>query len=130
MKTFTLGKTERLKSRKQLDELFRSGRSFSHQPYRVLYAVSPSADPKAPAIQFGVGASSRHFKHAVDRNLVKRRIREAYRQQRQALEAALQAQGSVMKVFFICTAREIPEWDVVFDKMGSALIKLEKDIAR
>jgi ribonuclease P protein component len=130
MKTLTLGKSERLKSRKQLDELFRTGRSFSQPPYRVLFAVEPRIDAGTAMLQFGVGASSRHFKRAVDRNLIKRRIREAYRQQRQALETTLQQQGSSMKIFFICTARELPEWDILAEKMGSALIKLEKEIAR
>jgi len=130
MKTLTLGKSERLKSRKQLDELFRSGRSFSQPPYRVLYSVEPRIDTLAAPLQFSVGASSRHFKRAVDRNLVKRRIREAYRQQRQDLETALQQKGLSMKVFFICTAREIPDWEALFNKMGSALVKLEKEIAR
>ena len=108
MKKHTLGKASRLKSRKQLDELFRSGKSFNLPPYRVLFTTEPLSGEKAPVLQIGVGASSRHFKHAVDRNLVKRRIREAYRTRRHALETLLREQGSSMRLFFICTAREVP----------------------
>ncbi len=130
MKKHTLGKAERLKSRKQLDALFRSGKAFNLPPYRVLFSTAPLTDEKVPALQFGVGVSSRHFKRAVHRNLVKRRIREAYRQQRHALEALLREKGLAMQLFFICTARELPEWDLLNDNMGLALQKLEKDLAR
>jgi ribonuclease P protein component len=87
-------------------------------------------DAPVPTLQFGVGASSRNFKKAVDRNLVKRRIREAYRQQKTGLENVLSEQGSTLRVFFIYTARELPEWDLVNAKMQLALQKLEKEIAR
>lgn len=130
MKKHTLGKASRLKSRKQLDELFRSGKAFNLPPYRVLFITESLTEEGAPALQFGVSAPSRHFKRAVHRNLVKRRIREAYRQQRHALEALLQEKGLAMKLFFICTARELPEWETLNDKMGVALQKLEKELAR
>jgi ribonuclease P protein component len=130
MKQFTLGKTERLKSRKMLDELFRSGMAFHMPPYRVLYIVTPMPAEKFPVLQFAVGVSSRNFKHSVDRNLIKRRVRESWRQQRQTLETVLAEKKLTMKVFFICTAKTIPEWDLVNAKMGLALHKLEQEIAR
>ena len=127
----TLGKKERLKSRKQLDRLFKEGRALTVPPFRVLFILEPqSAEAPVPALQFSVGASIRNFKKAVDRNLIKRRVREAYRQQKIGLENALNAQGGTLRIFFIYTARELPEWDLVNAKMQLALQELEKEIAR
>lgn len=75
MKTFN--KEERLCSRKSLDLLFKSGSSFLLYPFRVSYLFVP-AEPSYP-VQVVVNVSKKRFKRAHDRNLIKRRIREAYR---------------------------------------------------
>ena len=76
-KQFGLGKRDRLKSRREIDTLFEKGKHFSVFPLRVIYRLEPA--PNLPTLQAGVTASKRHFKKAVDRNLIKRRIREGYR---------------------------------------------------
>ena len=73
----TLSKSERLKSRKAIGELFAKGKSVRHQPLVLIYA--PMELPEAVPTQIAVSVSKRRFKHAVDRNRVKRQIREAYR---------------------------------------------------
>ena len=71
----TFRKSERLCSKKVIDALFASGnKSFSAFPLRVVYMERPE-----PVSQVLISVSKRHFKHAVDRNCVKRQIREAYR---------------------------------------------------
>ena len=82
-KTFGLGKRERLKSRKQIDNLFAEGKSFAVFPIRVTYSFMPT-DGDA-LVQIGVTVSKRNFKKAVDRNRIKRLFREAYRLQKAEL---------------------------------------------
>lgn len=79
-------KRERLDSRKQIEMLFGGGGSLSMAafPLRVVYIIKERARADVPA-QLLVSVSKRHFKHAVDRNRVKRQIREAYRQNKQLL---------------------------------------------
>jgi ribonuclease P protein component len=80
-------------------------------------------------LQAGFGASSRHFKKAVDRNRIKRLSREAYRLQKQLLFQRLHEKGRCMAVFFIYTGKELPEYAIVSEKIGVALQKLIKEIA-
>jgi len=79
MKTFN--KEERLCSRKYLDLLFKNGSSFLLYPLRVSYLFVD--DQQAFPAQVVINVPKKRYKHAVDRNLLKRRIREAYRLQKQ-----------------------------------------------
>jgi ribonuclease P protein component len=80
-------------------------------------------------LQAGFGASSRHFKKAVDRNRIKRLGREAYRLQKGPLLQRLTEKGLSLAVFFIYTGRELPEYATVSEKIGVILQKLIKEIA-
>ena len=134
-KQFTLGKEERLKSRKQIDQLFSEGKSFAVNPLRVYFLIAPAnidlPSPKIPEsfIQFAVGVSSKNFKRAVDRNRIKRLTREAYRLQKYILQEKLKEKNLSMKVFFIFTGKELPEYKFMYGKVGVALQKLLKECA-
>jgi ribonuclease P protein component len=82
----TFGKSERLHRDKHIQELFDKGSSFYLFPFKVYVLANPEKiDP--PYNQVLVSVSTRNFKKAVDRNLIKRRIREAYRLQKEILPA-------------------------------------------
>lgn len=115
-KQFTLGKTERLKSKKQTDQLFSEGKKFSVTPFRIFYIINST---ETSSHQFGVGVSSKVFKRAKDRNRVKRLVKEAWRLQKLLIQAKL-------IVFFIYTGKELPEYKQVFDAVGKAIEKLNK----
>jgi ribonuclease P protein component len=123
-KQFTLGKNERLKSRKLIGQLFEQGKKIMVAPYRVLYLLSGPVEH--PSLVFGVGVSVKNFKKAVDRNRVKRLTREAYRLQKKELEEKIKEGKSQLSVFFIYTGNELPEYDEVYKKIGTALKKMEK----
>lgn len=72
----TFGKNEKLKSRKAFDELFSDGKTFVSHPIRFVYKIKTKVDYD---IRVGVSVGKKKFKHAVDRNLLKRRAKEAYR---------------------------------------------------
>ncbi|MCK0178820.1 ribonuclease P protein component [Flavobacteriaceae bacterium S0862] len=70
-------KKEKLKSKKLIEKMFIEGRSISAFPLRLVYLETPFND--GVTIKTGVSVSKRHFKSAVDRNRIKRLLREAYR---------------------------------------------------
>lgn len=76
-------KEERLCSKKSLDLLFKNGSSFLLYPFRVTYHFV--AEPHKFPAQVVINVAKKRYKHAVDRNLIKRRTREAYRLQKQDL---------------------------------------------
>jgi ribonuclease P protein component len=120
-KKLTLGKNERLKSRKQTELLFSEGKKFSITPFRVHYLFNDSA---GPPLQFGVGVSNKNFKKAVDRNKIKRRVRETYRLQKIFLYQKVKEKKGQLNIFFIYTGKEIPEFSGIFDAMKKILDKL------
>ncbi len=135
-KKFTLGKNERLKSRKSIEQLFKAGNSFVVSPYRVHYFIS-KAETQQPEglgkdesalLQFGVGVSAKHFKKAVDRNRVKRLTRETYRLQKIPLHKLVKEKNKRLHVFFNYIAKELPLFQEVKEKVAVALNKLSKII--
>lgn len=130
-KQFTLGKNERLKSRKLIEQLFKEGKVFFISPYRVFYSFNKkSGDLKINRgtaktnLQFGVGVSSKIFKRAVDRNSVKRLTREAWRLQKKELQEVLKHRDVYLNVFFVYTASELTDFNTLKQKVGVALKKL------
>ena len=120
-KQFTLGKKERLKSRKKIDLLFTKGSKFTVNPFRIYFIVG---DEEAGMLQFGTGVSNKNFKKAVDRNRIKRLIREAYRLQKVELQEKLIQQQKSLDIFFIYTGHELPTYTIVFEAMKKALNKM------
>ena len=120
-KQFTLGKEERLKSRKETEQLFSEGKKFSLTPFRIYYLFTKDKDI---SLQFGAGVSNKIFKKSVDRNRVKRLIREAYRLQKIQLQEKLTEENIQLNLFFIYTAKELPDYKEVYDKTGKVLNKL------
>ena len=121
-KKFTLKKVERLKRRKVIEKLFSEGRAVTSFPIRVQYKMD---DPLLTvSLQAGFSVSSRTFKKAVDRNRIKRLMREAYRLQKGPLEQALQTKQQKLALFLIYTGKELPNYALVREKIEVVLKKL------
>ena len=76
--SFTFKKEERLKSRKLIGEMFKKGESFGQYPLRLIWVKREENDNEFP-IQFTVSVPKKKFPKAVQRNHIKRKVREAYR---------------------------------------------------
>ena len=120
----TLGKHERLKSKKAIGQLFSEGKKLQAAPLRVLYTLKKRSDHAA--LLFGAGVSAKTFKKSVDRNRIKRLIREAYRLQKSSLKEKVAANNIELNVFFIYTATALTEYTEVYKKVGQLLAKLNK----
>jgi len=121
---FTFPKQERLCSETRINELFLSGESFMSYPVRVVW-LAFKADQN-PDLQVVMSVPKKKLKHAVDRNRVKRLLREAYRLNKQVFRAQALAQGFSMHIAFIWIPSEVLEYPKVEKKMKEALVKLAK----
>ncbi len=112
-------KAERLSKELVIKELFEKGSSFYLYPFKVIYKSNP--DQSNLAInQVLISVSSRNFKRAVDRNKVKRRVREAYRLQK---EVQTHPQKGIFS--FIYTAKEILPFVEIKSKLFLVLEKIK-----
>ena len=129
-KQFTLGKEERLKSRKQIENLFDNGKSFVVAPFRVYFIVNNelAIQKGESGLKFGTGVSAKNFKKAVDRNRIKRLTREAWRLQKNEIREKAKETQIQLNVFFIYTGKELPDFTTVKDKVAIALKKLADKI--
>ncbi|MBI1781198.1 MAG: ribonuclease P protein component [Sphingobacteriales bacterium] len=125
-KQFSLNKKERLKSRKQIEQLFKEGKSFAVFPYKVFYHTVNCQLSTVNSLQFGIGVSNRNFKKAVDRNRIKRLSREAWRLQKNELKTLVNEKKMTLNVFFIFTGKEMVEYNFAKEKVAVILKKLTK----
>lgn len=121
VKKNTLGKFERLKRRKAIEQLFKKGKHFSVFPLRVSYAFIPYIET---SLQAGFSASSRNFGKSTDRNRIKRLMREAYRLQKQPLQQVTIDKNVKLALFFVYVGKELPDMATVSEKIGVILQRL------
>ncbi len=122
---YGLPKNERLKSRKEIEEIFSTGRSFSIYPLRVSFQLKKE---DLTSLKIGVSASKKLFKKAVDRNYAKRLLRETYRLQKTGLFELIQQKELSCHVFFLYTGNEKPVYKDLYETMSRALEMLKKKI--
>jgi len=121
-KKFGFPKAERLTGKKRIEELFRDGSSFFLYPYRVKYLCEPAAGMPHQVL---ISVPKKKIKKAVKRNLIKRRIREAYRLHKHTLDSKPEVS---LSVGFIYQANEPLPYHQLEKKMIACLQKLEQQL--
>ncbi|MDN5284770.1 MAG: ribonuclease protein component [Mucilaginibacter sp.] len=124
---YTFKKEERLCNKRLIDKLFHNGSSFLCYPFKAswLYHTEPQSYP----VQILFSASKKRYKHAVDRNLIKRRMRESYRlHKQQHLYSLLQAADKTIVLSIGYIGKEIVAYDVIEKKMLKLLNQLTEQL--
>ena len=112
----TLGKQERLKSKKLIEKLYAEGTSVKSFPLRMMF-IQTTHTSSFPC-QVGVSVAKRNYKLAVDRNRLKRLMREAYRLQKEIVYHNLDA-PYVFMISYI--GREEIKYEDLYLKMEKLL---------
>ena len=101
--SYTFKKEERLKGKKRIADLFETGQAMLSYPVKVVFMEMDKEDAKV--VKAGFSVSRKNFRRAVDRNLLKRRMREAYRLNKP--EFYIRLNGKLFAMMFIYVAKEI-----------------------
>jgi ribonuclease P protein component len=120
-------KEERLCSRKLIEKLVLEGKSINSYPFRLKW-LKTELKTKYPA-QLAISVSKRNFKRAVDRNRIKRLMREVYRKNKAIFYETLKLQQSQCVLLLSYTAKTIPEYLEVEKKLILLLQKFQKELS-
>lgn len=118
---FGFPKSERLKSRKEIGTLFKSGSSIGVYPLRAVWKVGQDIE-KMGALQVAVSVPKKKFRRAVDRNRLRRQVRESYRLRRGQLNMQVIPPVSLMILY---TGVEALPYTVIDAAMNRMLRKLQ-----
>ncbi len=127
---YTFKKEERLCNKKLIDELFHKGSSFLCYPFKASWLLVDDASQTVPT-QLLISVSKRRYKHAVDRNQVKRRLREAYRLNKQQHLYELLAVANkkiILSIGYI--GKQIESYELFDKKMLKLLKQLSEELAK
>ncbi len=109
----TFKKQEKLKKSKLIEQLFAQGKSLTVYPVKLIYLEIDHESPYK--IQAGVTVSKRNFKKAVDRNRIKRLLREVYRKNKFVI---YDSENTKKHIFmFIYLGKKEFDYHVLEDKM-------------
>lgn len=122
-KAFTFSKKERLTGDIRVKRLFTEGSSFLVYPLKVVFLPD---EPREISLQALFSVPKRRFKRANKRNLLKRRMREAFRLHKSQLSETLEAKSKTINVAFTYVANEPIAYPVIERKMIEALDALQK----
>jgi len=115
----SFGRKEKLKSKKLITQLFEEGKGISIYPIKLIYLPT---DNKDKPLQTGVTVSKRNFKSAVDRNRIKRLLREAYRRNKAQVFNNTDANFAFL---FLYLGKDMPTFEQLDHKMKLILNKFK-----
>jgi len=123
-------RNERLKSRKEIGRLFgKAGQSLNSYPLRLVYVEAEEVRGTFP-YQVAFVVPKRRFKRAIDRNLIKRRVLEAFRMEKQLIGAKTQVQGDALEKQWTPPAKQLALMFIYTGKEAMPLAYIQKKMKK
>lgn len=123
MSLYGFPKAEHLCGKTNFQQLFKEGRSYYAALLKLVCLQCPAS---TFAVQAGMVVPKKLFRHAVDRNRVKRLLRESYRLRKPAFQAAVGRIPCTWQLLFIYTGRELPTFQQVQKSVNVLLTNVQK----
>jgi len=124
----TFSKAERLCSKKWIEELYKNGVFFKVYPIKI--TLLPHTYPTEFPVMIMVSSPKHLFKHAHERNLTKRRLRESYRKNKHNLLEKCTVMQLNFFISFQYANKKIEPYDIIERSVIKALEKIEREIAQ
>ncbi|MDD4372675.1 MAG: ribonuclease P protein component [Bacteroidales bacterium] len=119
-------KNERLHGHNAISTLFANGQSFYVYPFKVIF-VHNKAEEDGTEVRILISVSKKKVKNAVDRNHIKRMIREAWRLNKQAVINKVSSVNKQIDIALIYTGQQTPEFILVQKKIKAIIKRLIQD---
>ena len=123
---FQFPKKQKLCGEKVIERLFANGKSISEKPFRAIWNFEKNNDQVF--VKQLIVVSKKRLKLAVDRNVLKRRIKEAYRLQKKKLECFLESTNQQLNLAIIYQQEEILDYKTLEEKINLLLSRLIKEL--
>ncbi|MBK9398840.1 MAG: ribonuclease P protein component [Saprospiraceae bacterium] len=126
-RTFALPRDNKLKSIVTISELFNEGKSQFTYPIKMVYSIKP---PSGRLLSFKVAVSvpKKLFKKAVDRNTLKRRLRESVRLNQASLNEICQSANISLDFMLIFVGKEMTDYQQIDKAVRSLFEKLTRNV--
>lgn len=129
MVRYTLSKPERLNSLKAIERLFKEGQSLAKYPVRLVWLESAEAPAQEFPVQVMFSVSKKRFSRAVDRNRLKRLLRESYRLNKPGLYVSL-PHGKTYHLALIYSGTEILDLAFIQKSLIQAFEKWLRELTK
>jgi len=126
----TFSKKERLSSKKNIQRLFEQGENFFHYPFKIYKHTSAVSEANEAGVAVLFSVSKRQFKHAVDRNRVKRVCRESYRLNKSQINQAAHEKNLLVELAFVYVGKALPDFATLTLKMQKIVHQIASSLGK
>ena len=120
----TFKKEERLISKKLIGELIENGTAIKQYPFKITYHKLETEENWNFPVKILISIPKRIFKKAVERNLLKRRIKESYRKRKSYLYEVLNNKNVKLTVMIVYLDKEIKKYNEIDKEIGAVIDRL------
>lgn len=125
MALFSFSKKERLKNKIEIESLFSEGNRFFEYPFNVIWKLYSNSDS---TLKMAVSVPKKKIPNAIDRNKIKRLVREAFRKNKTIIQQPLEAKNVKLHLMLVYSQSSIISMSEIEDKISVTLQRLAEQI--